>query len=123
MILLANERKDRVAGKPLHVRTLVGSPISAGGTSLVPEVQLVALDRRRGTVDRWGFRGWGWACVLLTPKAVIEHRGDRRQRIPVPDVTAQVLMAVAVLGLAVAVVCILVQVLAQPSFLSGKGGD
>jgi len=73
-------------------------------------------------VTKRGFGGWGWAWGLLIPRAVIEQRGDRRQRIPIPDRTGQALLAMASVGLAVALLSILVQMLAQ-SFSAERKGD
>jgi len=107
---------------PLHIQTLEGSPISIGETTLIPQAQLVTLGRRQGSVTKRGFGGWGWAWGLLIPRAVIEQRGDRRQRIPIPDRTGQALLAMAIVGLAVALLSILVEMLAQ-SFSAERKGD
>jgi len=96
---------------PLHLQALEGAPITIGDRTLIPQAQLVTWCRRRGTVTARGFGGSGWACGLLIPKAVIERRSGQERRIPIPDRTAQALMAMAVVGLAIATASALVQVL------------
>lgn len=104
---------------PLRIRTLEGSPISIGDTVLIPEVNLITLSQRRGSVTRRGLSGWGWAWVLLIPKAVIEYRADRSdgrdrgQRIPIPDRTGQALMVMTAVGLVVAMLCVSVQMITR----------
>ena len=107
---------------PLNIQTLEGSPISIGDTTLIPQAQLVTLGQRQGNVTKRGFGGWGWAWGLLIPRAVIEQRGDRKRRIPIPDRTGQALLAMAIVGLAVALLSILVQMLVQSSSAERKGG-
>jgi len=107
---------------PLQVQTLEGLPITIGETTLTPQAHLVTLGRRQGSVTRTGFGAWGWACGLLIPRAVIEQRRDRTQRLPIPDRTGQALLAMAIVGLAVALLSILVQVLTQP-FAAERKGD
>ena len=113
---------------PLHTRTLEGSSITVGSRTLVPQAQLVTFGRRRASVTRTGFRGQGWAFGLLIPSALIEQRGDPGQgtvshrRIPIPDQTGRTLLAMAVVALAVALFCNLVdRHLLSPSHAS-RGG-
>jgi len=107
---------------PLHIRTLEGEPIIIGETTLTPQAQLVTLGRRQGKVTKRGWGGCGWAWGLLIPRAVIEECGERKQRIPIPDRTAQALLSMAIVGLAVALLSVLVQMLSH-SFSAERKGD
>lgn len=112
---------------PLRIQSLEGSPITIGETTLIPQAQLVTWGRRRGTVTRHGLGAWGWACGVLIPRAVIEQRGGQGQRtasicrIPIRDRTGQAVLAMAVVGLAAAVVSILVQMFILSVWAEGKG--
>jgi len=107
---------------PVHIQTLEGEPIAIGETTLIPQAQLITLGRRRGSVTKSGFGGWGWASALLIPKAIIEERGGSKRRIPIPDRTARALLSIALVALAVALLSILVGVLVQ-SLSTERGGD
>lgn len=99
---------------PLQVQTLEGLPTTIGQVTLIPQAQLVALGRRQGRVTQRGFGGRGWVWGLLIPRALIERRGDRTQRVVIPDRTGQVLLIMAIVGLGVALLSILMQMLIQP---------
>jgi hypothetical protein len=107
---------------PFQIQALEGSPITIGETTLIPQAQFISMGHRQGEVTKRGWGGWGWAWGLLIPRAVIEQRGDRERRIPIPDHTAQVLLVQAAIGLAVALLSILVHILVQSFSAEGKGG-
>jgi hypothetical protein len=112
----------------LRIRTLEGTPITIGDRTLVPQAQLVTCGRRRASVTRGGFGGQGWACGLLVPSGLIEQLGDRShgtsslRRIPISDRTAQALLAMAVVALAVALFCILVGRVLPGPWAARRGG-
>jgi len=108
---------------PLYIQTLEGAPIPVQDVKLVPEVQVFALGRRRCKVTREGFGGWGWAGVLLLPKAIVEYRDGKTRRIPIRDQTRQALMAMAVMGLVVTALCILVQMAVRSLSSPGEEGE
>ncbi len=107
---------------PLRIRILEGSPITVGDTTLVPQAQLITCGQQQGWVARKGFGARGWACGMLIPRTVIEQRGDQSQRIPVADPTGEALLAMLMVGLAVALLCMLVQILA-PSLQAWAQGE
>lgn len=107
---------------PLRIQTLEGEPIAIGEITLIPQAQLVTLGRCQGSITESGFGGWGWAWGLLIPRALLEKRGGSRRRIPIPDRAARALLSMALMGLAVALLSVLVQMLVQ-SLSTGRKGD
>jgi len=107
---------------PLRIQTLEGSPIAIGGVTLVPQARLISCGQRRGWVSRRGFGARGWAWGWLIPKALIERRGDQIRRIHVVDPTGQALAAMAMVGLTVALLCMVVQILAPSLRARAEGG-
>jgi hypothetical protein len=59
----------------LRVQTLTGDPISAGGVTVTPQSQAIAL--------RWPKGGWVWN----RPLAVLVEREGETERIPIVNVT------------------------------------
>jgi hypothetical protein len=107
---------------PVRVETVEGPPVVAGDVTLIPQARRVILSRREGNVGLKTFGGWGWALVLVSPIAVIEQRGDRTQRIPIPDPTARAVLVLGLVGLFVSMLCVLVQVLVPSLLFSAQEG-
>ncbi|MEA3345509.1 MAG: hypothetical protein U9Q78_04590 [Chloroflexota bacterium] len=111
---------------PWHIQNLEGKPITVGATVLTPQARLITIGRRQGEVTKQGWGGWGWALALLAPKAIIvrardQCAGEEPKRIPIPDRTGQALAVMAIVGLAVALLSVFVQMFSRSSSAGRKG--
>lgn len=73
-----------------------GQPVTVGGRTVTPQAQVLSL---RLPFDRSAVAG---GFVWNRPVAVVVEENGRYQRIPIPDVTRMMILAVAVVSTAVA---------------------
>lgn len=68
-----------------------GAPITVGGRTLTPQTRVLSV--------RFPFGGYVWH----RPAAVLVAENGRSQRLPIPDPTRMILIAVAVVSMVIAI--------------------
>jgi len=81
------EQKDR-----FKWQTVSGEPVTVGDVVATPQSQALTV--------RWSRGGWVWN----RPSALLVERGEERERIPIMDVTRVAQLGLYGLGLACAIV-------------------
>ena len=98
---------------PLQIKTVRGMPIRVLGRTFVPIARVVSLVQHRATIRESGYEGAGWGGVWVKPLAVVEQDGGEAYTMLIPNVTATVLREMALVALALPVLCLAVVSLAR----------
>ncbi len=78
----------------MKVRTEIvrGRPIQVEGRTLVPVVRQTTGSWQQATIGNHRLAGRGGGFVHLHPLGVVEQKGEEERFIPIPDVTARMLV-------------------------------
>lgn len=98
---------------PLQIKTVRGTPIRAYERTFVPIARVISLVRQRATIRATGYEAGGWGAMWVKPLAVVEHDGGEAHTMLIPNVTATVLRQMAIVALALPVLCLAVISLAR----------
>jgi hypothetical protein len=91
---------------PLQVKTVRGTPIDVYGRTLTPVARVLSAVRHRATIRQDGYEGSGWGAAWVVPLALIEREGGSTHTLVIPNVTATVLRQMALVALALPVLCL-----------------
>ena len=91
---------------PVRISIIHGEPITVYGRTLTPVAKIISGGDHQGTIRARQINGSGWAFACVKPSHIIEQRNGETVKIPIPDVTREVLSKIAILSAIVAVVSI-----------------
>jgi hypothetical protein len=88
------------------VETLRGTPIHTMGRTLVPVARVISTATHRATIRQHTVEGKGSAIVQVRPLQLIELRRDQDIVLPIQDLTARTIIAMALMAVAIALVSV-----------------
>jgi len=107
---------------PYRLETVRGTPIHVLGRTLVPVARVLSVTRPSATIHERGVEGGGLGVACVRPLRVVEVSGDQERVLPIQDLTARTIAAMALVAAAIALVS-LVLIVTNRRTASGRGTD